>query len=149
MKNFTTGTLMNKKANLTLSNGVRVFGSYIGNKICPWDGGKSQNYNNHRITFIEAGKGKRVVFEYWSSIADRQNKDENEHLPNAVYCILSDAESYINNPTFDEFCKDFGYDTDSISALKAFRGCKKSYEKLLQIGFDDALISEYAEKYRD
>lgn len=149
MKNFTTGTLMNKKANLTLSNGVRVFGSYIGNKICPWDGGKSQNYNNHRITFIDAGKGKRVVFEYWSSIADRQNKDESEHLPNAVYCILSDAESYIQSLTFYEFCKNVGCDIDSISALKAFRGCKKSYEKLLQIGFDDALISEYAEKYRD
>jgi hypothetical protein len=145
MKNFTTGTLMNKKANLTLSNGVRVFGSYIGNKNSPWSNDKYNNFRNHRITFIEPVKGKRVVFEYWSSIADRQNKDESEHLPNAIYCILSGAESYINNPTFDEFCKDFV----SISALKAFRGCKKSYEKLLQIGFDDNSISEYAEKYRD
>lgn len=141
---------MNKKANLTLSNGVRVFGSYIGNKgNAFWNPSTSPNFNNHRITFIETVHGKRVTFEYWSSIADRQNKDESEHLPNAIYCILSDAENYIHNPTFVEFCKDFGYDTDSIMALKAFRGCKKSYEKLLSIGFDDDSISEYAEKYRD
>lgn len=137
---------MKKTASLTLENGVKVIGTYLGNKAWPCD---SQNKNNHRIQMMSVKKGVHESFEYWSSIADGVTKDESEHLPNATYCILSDAENYIHNPTFDEFCKDLGYDTDSIKAYNAFKECKKTASKLRKLGFTKKSILSYAEKYRD
>jgi hypothetical protein len=38
-----------------------------------------------------------------------------------LYCLLLDAES--GSLSFDDFCSDFGYDSDSISDFKTYQAC--------------------------
>jgi hypothetical protein len=38
-----------------------------------------------------------------------------------LYCLLLDAE--IGSLSFDDFCSDFGYDSDSISDFKTYQAC--------------------------
>lgn len=135
---------MKKTASLTLENGVKVIGTYLGNKAWPCD---SQNKNNHRIQMMSVKKGVHESFEYWSSIADGVTKDESEHLKNAINCILSDAECSLNG--FDAFCENLGLSNDSIEDLNAFKECKKTASKLRKLGFTKKSILSYAEKYRD
>lgn len=135
---------MKKTASLTLENGVKVIGTYLGNRAWPCD---SQNMNNHRIQMMSVKKGVSESFEYWSSIADGVTKDESEHLKSAISCILSDAESSFES--FQSFCENFGYSNDSIKAYNVFKSCKEEASKLRKLGFTKKSILSYAEKYRD
>jgi hypothetical protein len=40
---------------------------------------------------------------------------------NALYCFVSDAVSGLDS--FDEFCRNFGYDTDSREAYQTWQAC--------------------------
>ncbi len=57
--------------------------------------------------------------------------------PNAadvVECLLSDHSVGMDEPTFEEWCNEFGYDTDSRQAEKTFKTCianDKKFRKLL------------------
>lgn len=135
---------MKKTASLTLENGVKVIGTYLGNKAWPCD---SQNMNNHRIQMMSVKKGVHESFEYWSSIADGVTKDESEHLKGAISCIFSDAECSLES--FQSFCENLGLSNDSIKDLNAFKECKKTASKLRKLGFTKKSILSYAEKYRD
>lgn len=82
--------------------------------------------------------GKNTRFNFFGSINDYQNnkKDMNiQELAFALYCFVSDAESYFNN-SFQEFCAEFGYCDDSIKALKIYKACKRTYDKLTQYVHD-------------
>ena len=77
-------------------------------------------------------------------------KFESEHdVLNAFYCFVSDALSGLDS--FDEFCGEFGYDTDSRKAKKVYKACKRAYEKFKRVsGFADddefyGFINELAE----
>ena len=136
---------MKKTASLTLENGVKVIGTYLGNKAWPCD---SQNKNNHRIQMMSVKKGVHESFEYWSSIADGVTKDESEHLKGAISCIFSDAESGLESFQ-KKLCENLGISNDSIKYLNAFKECKKTASKLRKLGFTKKSILSYAEKYRD
>ncbi len=45
----------------------------------------------------------------------------------AFYCFMSDSASGDNS--FEDFCSEFGYDTDSRKAEKIWKACKKSLDK--------------------
>lgn len=45
-----------------------------------------------------------------------------------LYCLLSDAEC--GNDTFDGFCSNMGYDTDSRKALETYLACQETNTKL-------------------
>jgi hypothetical protein len=62
-----------------------------------------------------------VRFDFWGSINDRSlGKDP------SAYDVLACISGDINTPdTFQEFCDEMGYDTDSRSALATFKRCNK------------------------
>lgn len=104
--------------------------SYKGTKKAEWSDSRYQNFNNHMITVTNTETGEKARFEFWASIAHPVLTKEYDIL-NAFYCFVSDAVS--GSESFDYFCSEFGYNTDSRSAEKIYRKCKKQLEKLNKI----------------
>ena len=70
-----------------------------------------------------------------------------DHEPTAadvLSCLCSDANAGAQD--FDGFCSDFGYDTDSRKAEKAWRACQKMADRLpvfLGDDFDEFCNAEH------
>jgi hypothetical protein len=45
-------------------------------------------------------------------------------------CMASDAAGVENAQSFDDWCSEYGYDTDSRKALRTFNTCKRQGERL-------------------
>lgn len=90
-------------------------------------------------------KAEKVLKEHaW--FIDIENNSQaviaKKHTPNA-YDILSCLDGYMPS-TFEDFCSEFGYDTDSIRALKTYIECQKQYDGLRKI-----FTSEQLEKLNE
>lgn len=120
--------------------GFRVTTNYLCNKLWSADD-NMRNYNNHRITVSK--DGKRCSFEYWGSIANPEITNEIDAFY-AVCCLASDAVAGLMD--FEEFCNEFGYDTDSRKAKKSWKACKRAAAKV-QRCFGD--VYEFAELFND
>lgn len=121
----------------------KIKSKFIGNKIAPWSkDDKNQNENYHKITVSH--NGKRLSFDFWASIAQPELNSEND-LHHAFYCFLSDAVSA--KDSFENFCSEFGYDSDSRTAERIYKACEKSCAKLERIFDGDVydLINEVQE----
>lgn len=82
-------------------------------------------------------------FNFYGSMADyeagKQDLTE-EELKYTFKCLISDGES--GNMDFEEFCGEFGYDTDSRRAEKIWNECIKSMEKLIDFGINTVELSD-------
>lgn len=61
-------------------------------------------------------------------------------LDDVLYCLLSDSEAC--DLDFDEWCAEFGYDTDSRKALAVYEACKANGEKCKRLGIGGAEMRE-------
>lgn len=83
---------------------------------------------------------RRLVFDFWGSIADaRENKHPSAY--DVLACISSDAYT---PETFEDFCAEYGYESDSIKALQMFRRCDR-FAKRLRAFFTESELNELAE----
>lgn len=85
-------------------------------------------------------------FHYWGSISDAERISHGEWRgtePNA-YHILSCLGINMGNVSFSEFCDNFGYDTDSITAEKTFNACINEYNNLKKL-FTQSELEKLAE----
>lgn len=82
----------------------------------------------------------RLVFDFWGSIADaKAGKDPTPY--DVLACISGD----IHFPAiFADFCDEYGYDADSISALQTFRRMDR-FGKRLREFFTPEEIEELQE----
>lgn len=65
-------------------------------------------------------------------------------LDDVMHCLVGDAEAATQ--TFDEWCSNFGYDTDSRKALSTYLACQETANKLVKAGID---IEAEAERLAD
>lgn len=109
-----------------------ISAEYRGDKPAPWtvDGKRKQNWNYHRVTIRNVDNGLYTGFDFWASIA-RPHLETEYDLLNAFYCFVSDAVSGLES--FEGFCSEFGYDTDSRTAERTWKACKRSTAKLERI----------------
>ena len=56
-------------------------------------------------------------------------------LDDLLHCLVSDAS--LATETFDDWCGEFGYDTDSRRAMATYEECQKTIGKLRNIGIID------------
>jgi hypothetical protein len=49
-----------------------------------------------------------------------------------LWCLVQDAHSYDNASSFEEWCGDYGYDTDSRKAERIYTAVKRSAAKVKQ-----------------
>jgi hypothetical protein len=57
-------------------------------------------------------------------------------LSDVVYALLSDSQCVMHGQSFDDFCDEFGYDSDSRGAKKIYKGCIKQWGKYVKLGLD-------------
>ena len=120
-----------------------ITATYRGDKPAKWDG---RNHNNHTVTVRNTETGKKTSFDFWASLADPELSSEYDII-NAFYCFVSDAIA--GEMTFEDFCSDFGYDNDSMTAYKTWKACKRSAAKLSRITTEDIydLANDLSENY--
>jgi hypothetical protein len=104
----------------TTFDGYRIKATYLGDKKADW-GGDTENWNNHMVAVSR--NGRRIGFEFWASIMYPELRGRGDLLQ-AFACFLSDAIA--GGQTFDDFCADFGYDTDSRKAWKSWKACQRA-----------------------
>lgn len=76
---------------------------------------------------------KRIWGNFGDSIADTENNER----PTA-YDILSCITKY-DPGNFENFCSEFGYDSDSIRANKTYKAVKAEWEKISRICTEETL----------
>ena len=124
----------------------KVTANYKGDKKAEWVDKIPENWNNHLVTVTNTDNKQRCTFEFWSSIAS-PSLDSDYDVLNAFYCFVGDAMS--GKMDFNDFCGEFGYDTDSRAAEKTWKACKRSAEKLERIYDGDIyeLANKLGEEY--
>ena len=91
--------------------------------------------------------GKKTMFTYGDSIANSTegkspcyNVITNQEYKNDILdCITRDYYSECEN--FDDFCTEFGYDSDSRKSYKVYKAVKRQSEKLHKV-FTNADIDQ-------
>lgn len=129
----------------TTYKNFKITSTFLHNKCWSCNG---SNYNNHMITVTNTETHKKTAFEFWGSMINPEITTTQELLF-AFYCFLSDGES--SQYGFNDFCANFGYDTDSRKAYKVFTSCQKALQKAERIGINENIacdmINDLQENY--
>lgn len=85
-------------------------------------------------------------FPYFMGIGHKPKSPSKRTFPvpeinGVVYCLLGDMDCA--SESFEDFCDNLGYDTDSRSALETYLACQEYGNKLRK-----ALSSEQIEEFR-
>jgi hypothetical protein len=75
-------------------------------------------------------KGKRYTFNFGQSIAAG-------NIPPTMYDVLTCLTKY-DPETFEYFCREYGYDTDSIKALETYKAVQREFNGVNRL-FADVL----------
>lgn len=103
----------------------------------------SKNYKNESFEFY-TGVGHRVVTDYNKMVYNQSLKTQFDKrqlevgaIPFApfsasvLHCLVADSSAI--DTSFEYWCSEYGYDTDSISALKTYQTCCDNAKKLKNI----------------
>lgn len=74
------------------------------------------------------------------------DKPKGPKLEDILHCLLLDSQA--REMSFIDWCWNFGYDSDSISAFNTYQECCKSAEKLYAL-YTRAEIEEIKEALQD
>lgn len=76
-------------------------------------------------------RGRRLTVPFYTGPLAGEPRDAESVLE----CLLSDAQA--GEQDFEDFCSDFGYDSDSRRAEKIWRACRKIAPRLRQFLGDE------------
>jgi hypothetical protein len=126
---------------------------FLGEDYPDWD--KLNPHNKFSISvknLLEQQQPLKISFIFWGSVEDwvkGKNKLNDLELIYAFECFLEDSLSYMDNNNIDDFAKEYGFESVG-ETIKAFDGCKKSYEKCFKLGLTETdirdIINEIIEK---
>lgn len=87
-------------------------------------------------------QGRSDFFEFTDSVANSHEGKEPKK-EDVLYCLVQDYTS--DTKDFEEFCQEFGYDSDSRKAESIWKAVKKNHQKMHYIFRNDIekLITEY------
>ena len=130
-----------QKTNKAIFKNFEVKATYKGDKKAIWS---DDNFNNHMVKVTNTDTKQSITFEFWASIMNPELNTEEEILE-AFYSFVNDALSGIE--TFENFCSELGYNTDSRKARSVWRACQRANNKIKKIYDDDIynLASELQE----
>lgn len=131
-------------------NGIKFRATVSDSKPPPWsDDGKPRHH--YRVTLsksnyegaydIRRPKPKRLVFDFWGSIKDREDGRTQITPYDVLACISGD----VNTPeAFEDYCAEYGENEDSIQSLQVFRRVSR-FAKRLRAFFTEQEITELQE----
>ena len=78
---------------------------------------------------------KEYVTNYFmgSGLVDSWGRPQKPTIKDVLYSMIADD---VNDIDFEEFCKEYGYDNDSIKALEIYKACQKQTKAYYNM-FDD------------
>ena len=119
-----------KKQVITTKQGTFTVSATLKEQAVKFPNDKNgKTLHNRYLVTVCTDKG-RASFAFYDSHANL-GRLELDDLRGAFECFVSDAIS--GGYSFDEFCGEFGYNTDSRSAERIHRACEQSAEKLARI----------------
>lgn len=128
----------------TTYKNFKISAEFDGKKVASWD---ANNDRHNKVTVKNLDNGKRTSFDFWGSVVNPRVESEYDLL-NAFYCFVSDA--LCGFESFESFCGDFGYDTDSRKAEKTYKACKRAYAKFERVsGFSDDEMYDFINELQE
>ena len=91
----------------------------------------------------------RYETHYFTGIGHRNEKTRRPVAPRAsdvLFALISDAEAA--DMSFSEWCDNYGYDNDSISAFNTYRECEETGRELRKV-FNGSQRAELRELLQD
>jgi len=107
------------------------------NMIGEW---KDHGASHWRVTLKHQGRQMTVPFSQGSAISHEPTAED------VLGCLVSDASGFENARSFEEWCSEYGYDTDSRTAERTYQIIEKQAEKvkrLLGDRYDEAVQAEW------
>lgn len=110
-------------------DGIRMQATHLGEKVGDQSGFMPEwPHDLWRCTFSIPGSSRRpLTIEFRRGIGHdgkRPPKDE------VLDCLLADASGVADGESFEEWCSNYGFDTDSRLAEKTYVACLKQTERL-------------------
>ena len=118
MKEYNT-----KMKEIIKNAGIDINIIYITKSHTNWD---KDNLHNQYKVILKRGL-KQMQFDFWDSIHNTQNG-----LKPTTYDVIACLEWY-QIFDFEDFCFNFGYDTDSIKAFNIYTECQKQQKELFEL----------------
>lgn len=110
-------------ADFLAKHNIKFSAKLANTKRPSWDNGRKCNH--FRVTLSRAGK--RISFDFF----DSTNNFEKGITELDAYSVLTSCSSEFYCPdSFEEFCGDFGYETDSWNAHNTYKALQKMSKKL-------------------
>ena len=110
-----------------------------------------QNYHNHfEISIKNLDTDEFFTSDFYGSARDCDNgiiKLNHEGLMDAIDCIISDG--MYAEYSFEEFCDELGYDTDSRTAERIYNAVLKTSDKWGKIGFTPSELYDLSQFLHD
>lgn len=82
--------------------------------------------NGWKVT-LRNGRGNRYTVPFYKGVG---LPDTPPTALEVLECLVSDARSYRDARSFEEWAGDLGYDTDSRAAEKTYKECKRIADRL-------------------
>ena len=114
---------------------------YIGEVPSKWHSSSNRTTVDQWIITVTGKDGCHHMFDYFTGLGRRQGlkSPKPPKVADVLYSLLSDASAEQRN--FHEWCSDYGYSTDSISALNTYRACLDTAHALHKC-FSPELLAE-------
>ena len=107
-------------------------------------------HNEFRVTITRVTENGRISrsFKFYDSMANfEKGLDDLESeldLKLTFRCFIEDG--FNGSETFEDFCSNYGYDTDSIKSNKIYKLCQKSLNKLYDLGIFTSELTDILEE---
>ena len=87
-------------------------------------------------------KGKRAQFRFYGGGAS-----DTPTASDLVWAVAIDSEAV--DESFSDWCANFGYTTDSITARSTYKACQRNGERLIKLIGDKEIFSQLVESARE
>ena len=89
----------------------------------------SANMDRWKVTFTRKEGNRYPMMTTYFSMGYGHN-GKSPSAAEVLDCLASDASTIDNAPSFEDFCGDMGYDSDSRKAEKIFNACEHQANRL-------------------
>jgi hypothetical protein len=93
-----------------------------------------KEYGIHYAVSLSNISGKHYDFDYWGSVKDKEDNKGATH-----YSILACLDTQLAGESYEEFCDNYGYDTDSRRAMRTYKAVLKQIEGLKKVLTTEAI----------
>ncbi len=106
------------------------FSFKYGETSLSWDKQDEWQRNANSYRCMLRYKGRQYSFDYWQGTGISRD-------PDAAGCLESLLSDSTVSDSFEDFCGEFGYDTDSRKAEKTHKACLKVRENMERLLGED------------